>query len=452
MKKKYVLFMTCLMAIVCAANISFAQSSTSNPNIRTTLLRYDPFPVGPGNYVTLFVQVANTGGKDASNVRLKIVPSYPFSVDTNSSVTLDNSALPIQLTSDNVAVIGPLASLQNAIVKYKLRVDQTVFEGNYQISVWCQPQFSDSWTISDFNLLVQGKDKLVIDNLTPSTITPGRPTDVVFTLDNKGTATLHDITLAWSEQDNNILPLGSENKRYITSIDPGTTLEVPFTVVADPTVTSGVYNLNINLNYTVGVNTTKSTNSNIGIFVGGMADFDVSVQQYSGQSITFSVANIGSNPTTSVSIAVPEQPAYVTSGTSSSFLGSLGPGDFTLATFTLVQRGVNNTTGTGRNNAGGSPPAGAPGAFNISRSGQLKLEIAYTDTNGVRRIVEKSINLQSSVASSTATGLQSGQFQRTDNSGNFFLYGVAAIVIVVVLFVFRKKITAKIRCKNKMQK
>ena len=434
MKKNLLAILICTLALAGSAFALTTSSSFNVPALRTTLIRYDPFPVQPGNYVNLYIQIDNTGSGDSTDTRLKIVPTYPFSIDANSTVTISNAAAPITLGSDGVADIGIIPSLQNTVVQYKMRVDPNALEGNYAVNFWSQPQFSDSWSINNFTVLVQGKDQIEISQLTPSILTPGKPTDAMFVLNNSGTALLHDISIVWSEENNKILPLGSQNRQYISSLSPGQGVEIPFTIIADPTATAGVYNLNVTTTYQVGSNTTKTISSNIGVFIGGQADFDVSVQDYQTTGVSFSVANVGATPTTSVSISIPDQPDFAVTGTSSSFLGNLNPGDFTLATFQLSLRGGFNRTS---------------GSRDVT---SIPIDISYTDTNGVRQNVEKDVPIQVSQltgqAFSGGAGGTSGFQRRQTAAVPIYIPIGALVVIVVVLYLLRKKIRARFRKKK----
>ena len=424
--KKY---MAVILAIMLISVTAFAQSSNT-PNVKVSLLKYTPYPAEPGNYVALTVKVENKGTGDAENVRLKISPEYPFSLDSNSTVKIENSATPFPVDSDMIVSLGNLPASEYTLIEYKIRVAIDALEGNRQIKFWHQPKASDVWTIETFNILVQGTDRLEVADVVPSTLTPGKPTNVVFVLNNSGTAFIRNIVFTWTEKDNKILPLGSGNRKYIEAIGPKESAEIPFTLVADPGVTSGAYTLTANITYTIGANISKSLNVNVGMFIGGNADFDVSVQESQAGSVSLSIANVGSNPTTSVSVRIPEQEGYGVVGSSSSFLGNLNPGDFTLATFQIISRS-RNFTGTG----GGS-------------QNLLKVEIAYTDTNSNRQVIEKEIPLGLQGAGITqGQRTQGGQFgQRQSGSGlNLIIYGIAGIMIIIVLFKYRSKIRSAIK-------
>jgi len=450
--KRYMMIPIMIGLMVVVSAIAFgATVSMQAPDIQVMLLKYSPFPAGPGNYVTLTFEIENDGNGDADNIRLKILPYYPFSLDRNPSVNILNSATPTPLDSDMVASVGKLPASQYTLVEYKLLVAADVLEGNQQIEMWYQTKENEIWLSKKFEILVQGTDRLEISDVVPYTLSPGRPTDVVFVLNNSGTAFMHDIAFTWSEKNGKIMPLGSGNRKYIESIGAGGSAEVPFTLAADPTSTSGVYTLNVNLTYSIGTNLSKSLAVTVGMFVGGQGDFDVNVQDSQSGSVSLSIANIGANPATSVSIKIPEQQNFVVTGQSSSFVGDLNPGDFTLASFQITARNRNMTFRTGAPNAtSGGPPGGAPGnisggmqgGFQVSNS--LKVEISYTDTNGNRQIVAKDVPMISTLATGSAgsIGRQSGSQSNIFSSSGltYIIIGIIGVVIIIVLLKYGKRI------------
>jgi hypothetical protein len=127
------------------------------------------------------------------------------------------------------------------------------------------------------------------------------------------------------------------------------------------------------------------------------------------------VANIGVNPATSVSVSIPQQNNFVASGASSSFLGTLNSGDFSVASFQVTRRLARTQNANGNLNESG-----------ITGASNLILQISYSDTSGSRQIVQKEISLD--LSSSQVTGT-TGITQR--NRGIDY-YTIILIVIVVV--------------------
>jgi len=167
-----------------------------------------------------------------------------------------------------------------------------------------------------------------------------------------------------------------------------------------------------------------------------------------------------------VVVSIPQQPNYSTSGTSSSSLGNLEAGDYTLASFQITSTSSNMTTtqlpSFDRSAMGNTPPdmnfSGGRNmftnqSFSAMTGNQLIVQIAYTDLFGVRQTVQKQVDLSSGSASgfTTRTGTQgtSGLFpggfsdqSQSSGSNNSLMYvaiGVAGIIIIVAVIQLGRK-------------
>jgi hypothetical protein len=192
------------------------------------------------------------------------------------------------------------------------------------------------------------------------------------------------------------------------------------------------------------------------------------LQTSTSSTTTFAVVNTGANTASSVVVSIPTQPSYSTSGTSSTSVGNLDAGDYTLASFSLTSTTSNITRNgtrqspsfnrTGTNGPSGGNFTGGPGMFmnnSFSRTGnnQLLVQIAYTDVFGVRQTIQKQVSLSSGSSSgfSSRTGTQSssGNFNgglssqsQSTGSSNSFIYiaiGVVGIIIVVAVIQLGRK-------------
>jgi len=170
-------------------------------------------------------------------------------------------------------------------------------------------------------------------------------------------------------------------------------------------------------------------------------DFDVVMQGTTSGSTTLAIANIGSNTAYSVIVTIPNQPSFTVQGVSSSIVGNLNAGDYTLASFQIAS----TTSAFNQSTAGRA-------AFNrsafqesniLNRSapalGNLLVQISYTDALGIRRTIQKEVNV-----GSLAAGTLSSQFSTTGRASmqltdglTYIAIGVVGIVAVVLFFKLR---------------
>jgi hypothetical protein len=284
---------------------------------------------------------------------------------------------------------------------------------------------------------VQSPSDLELTSISPSSLRPGEKTNMTFTVANKGSSSISNIVFTWTSSDNTILPLGSDNRVIIPLISADSYYDIQTEVSVSPTVTAGVYPLSILIQYTDKSGMSQSISSTAGIEIGGGTDFDVSIQDSTASSTTLAITNIGASTAYSVIVSIPQQENFRVTGTSSNVVGNLNAGDYTLASFQVTQVGGFQITPT-RN------------ATNVSTSQQRNLivEISYTDTLGVRRIIQKEVSLNQvgSITNTTFGGTRTRTTQGSQSQisgGNGLLYigiGIVGIVVIVAFLKFRKKI------------
>jgi hypothetical protein len=404
MKSKYVL-LTGLLVLVLAFNTAKADNP---PEINITLTRYDPYPAQPGSYLDVWVETDNLGLGDASNLTVEVVPSYPFSIEPGVSA------------SRSVTTLG---SLNNVVFQYKVRVDENAVNGINELKIRYQIAGTGGmWITQPYAVFILGKNKLEVSDVSTTILEPGKSTPVVFTLSNVGSSPIRDLSFSWKQSDDLILPVGSDNRKYINSIDIGDHTEVVFTMTTSPDTSPGVYPVTITMSYASG-NSTPTQTSEIGFIVGGTTDFDVSAQGSSGQ-VSLSIANIGANNANSVTVEIPDQPSFSATGGSSSILGNLNRGDYTTATFQISSRIQRNATA---------------GGFGQIANQSLLIRISYTDTTGLRQSVEKQVSIPSGTFSSSSSTTTFTRSQSNGQGLTYIIIGVAGIAAVVGFFIYRKR-------------
>jgi len=381
----------------------------------------NPTPVAPGTdgYVQLTFTNTGTGTSATANIQVNSI-----STDPN-----------LKVVNTGIVNVGALGSSQTTTSLFKFSVSSSAPSGLYTIRFVVNVCGTSCTEIDPTAVVtVQSPSALQVTSIQPDTLSAGETTTLNFNLFNEGNDAINNIVFTWQMPDNEILPLGLSNRQYITSLSGMSSLTIPFNVSVSSSVTPGIYPLTIQLAYYDKSGVKQNVTSTIGIKIGGTTDFDVAVQQYSAGTLSLSVANIGVNPATSVSVSIPQQNNFVVSGASSSFLGTLNAGDFSVANFQISQRFSRNQSGTVPNQNGGTYPTG------IISNTPLTVEISYSDTSGARQIIQKEITLNLAATQSTGT------VQR--NQGLFGLSTTVWIILTIVIiaafillwfFKFRKK-------------
>lgn len=428
-----------LAVLIMALAIPMAHAATEDSSqISISLVNQDPDPAIAGNTVEVRLSVENLGGKTANNVIVEMTPEYPFQL-----VPGDN---PVQ----KIGSINAYQSGQNMIIlKYKILADKDARSGTYDLKVKYYTEGSNVVQYKTLSVAVGNTESAEIIHIDKTLLVPGKQTSLKFIINNVGNAPLSNLKFSWENADKIILPVGSDNTRYIKYIDVGDSAEIEYQVIADTNAVLGLYQLDLSLTYDESATGTGKTVSTIaGVYVGGETDFDVAFSESSATQTSFSIANIGSNPANSVSVIIPEQRGWTVSGSNSFMIGNLNKGDYTVASFNLQSSAGNMTQQRGMDFQNRrQAPANltqdrfAQRAMNAS-TGALTIQIAYTDTMGDRHVVEKQVNIgsQNSIASlGSQTTFRNGQRNRENSFFTQYSVYIAAIVILVILYFVRRE-------------
>lgn len=362
--------------------------------------------------------------------------------------------------------VGTLDVGESCSVIYEFKVSSSASPGLYQVLF----EISGGNAIRQ-TAIIQVQDATVLDisSVNPTEMSIGQATTILFNITNNGGISLQNILFTWKDPNSLILPVGADNRITIPSIAAENYTTVPVNMLASSGISPGVYPLSIIIEYYDQTGEKQTVNSTVGLQISGKTTFDIVVQSSTSSTTTFAVVNTGANTASSVVVSIPQQPSYSTSGTSSTSVGNLDAGDYTLASFSLSSTSSNvtrngttpfpsfNRTGMNAPPSGGNFTLGRNMLMNQSFFGMggnaLIVQIAYTDMFGIRQTIQKRVNLSTGSMSGfssrsstqntgTFPGSFSGQSQSSDlgNSLVYIIIGVVGIVaIVAVIQLARKK-------------
>lgn len=260
---------------------------------------------------------------------------------------------------------------------------------------------------------------------------------------------MKNLVFSWTDPKGVVLPVYSDNTKHIKYLEAGQSVKVDYTVMADVSADPGLYTLNVNLSYEDANSNSKNIQTTAGLFVGGATDFDVSFSESSAGETSFSVANVGNNIAYAVKVSIPDQDGYKVSGSSSTIVGNLEKGDYTIASFDVSnsQGGAGgNTTENGPGTPSESSQADANGASSnaMSSSNPLKVQIEYTDAKGERETVTKEVNLETTTSGNMTSAGGPGGPGGSSGIASYLPY-IGLLIIAGGVFVYRRKITEKVQ-------
>lgn len=362
--------------------------------------------------------------------------------------------------------VGSLDSGESSSVVFEFKIPSTASPGLYQVLF----EIYGSGYIKQ-TAIIQVQDATILDiaSVSPTEISIGQATTITFNITNRGGVDVQNILFLWKDSNELILPVGADNRVTIPVITAKNHTEVPIVVIASSGISPGVYPLTIILQYYDETGEMQTVNSTVGLQISGKTTFDIVLQTSTSSTTTFAIVNTGANTASSVVVSIPTQPGYSTTGTSSTSVGNLDAGDYTLASFSLTSTTTNTTRNgtmqfpsfnrTGRNESpsGGNFTGGRNMYMNQSFFGRggsaLTVQIAYTDVFGIRQTIQKQVSLSSgstngyssrSTTQGTSGNYPSGfsrQSQSSDlsNSLMYIIIGVVGIIVIVVVIQLSRK-------------
>ncbi|MCC4765713.1 hypothetical protein FXW07_03470 [Methanosarcina sp. DH1] len=405
--------------------------------LEVNLTNQNPDAARPGEPVELTVSVQNVGNADLKDIAVTVNPEYPFSKVSGEDLTKKVSYLNARQDDDDAAVL-----------KFKLITDANASEGTYDIDITTTAKESGSssntiTTTKTIHLEVRGKEYAQIVTINKASIDIAKEEPLEFIITNTGNSPLKNMVVSWKDPKGIILPVYSDNTKYIKYLAAGDSVTVAYSVMADVNADPGLYTLDVNLSFEDYNSNEKNIRTTAGLFVGGETDFDVSFSESDQGEISLSVANVGNNMAYSVKVSIPDQDGYRISGSSSTIVGNLEKGDYTIASFNIAntQQDAMNAESSSDNIKSSDE------SENITStsmdSNPLKVQIEYTDAKGERIKVDKEVKLEMDSGNMTAQG-SGGSGNKSSGFGSYLSY-IVIIALAGGAFVYRKKIKEKLQ-------
>jgi hypothetical protein len=323
-----------LIGIVFLMMMSSALGAVDNAELQATLLRYEPLPATPGDYVTVYVKMQNNGTGIANNLNLIIKPEYPFSLH------------PAETGEE---YIGYLPAYKPYVAEFKLKVDEGAVEGANSFKVrYNVDNGQNTWVEQEFEISVRTQDAIIsVESVMtePTEIVPGSNAKVKINLKNLADSELTDITINLDLKSSTLpfAPVGSTSEKTIYRLESGKEHEFVFDIIATPAGTAGVYKVPINLTYYDNVGNMYSKSYITALIVNSVPEISLVVdgtdlyEEKMIGSITLKLVNKGLNDIKFLNIKLVDTDDFdIISSSNEEYLGNLDSDDFETAEFDLL--------------------------------------------------------------------------------------------------------------------
>jgi hypothetical protein len=426
------LLILCILVLILPTTAASAAISASMSGVQIDLMTQSPSPARPGETVELTFSVQNVGSKDLTNIVVSIGSEYPFSLVSGESSSKTISFLEARQDDDA------------AIVKFKFKVDSDVAKGIYDLDIVVSDSNTDSSVSTTISVDIQGKEYAQVVTISESQIDVATVEPIEFVITNTGSSPLKNMAVSWEEPTGVILPVYSSNTKYISYLGVGESATVVYSVMADVNANPGLYQLDILLEVQDYDSNTNTINAKAGLFVGGTTDFDLSYSESDAGEVSLSLANVGNNEAYSVKVSIPEQDNFKATGSTSTIVGNLEKGDYTITSFSISQvssmpaTGLSGTSQVQNDRSGVTAEEMAAMQEEMSSKNELIVTIEYTDSAGQRHSVEKAVQIEELTGGTMAAGM-GPRGQQSSSSNSYLLYGAVLIVVIAVAFSYRQK-------------
>ena len=332
------IFIAIMVLMILISSIAYAQYNVKSPSIQVTINNQDPDPVEPGKQFEVNFKIDNEGDI-AQNMVFSIMPEYPFSL------------VPGEVAERKIGVLGNTNNAdQSVVLKYKLIVDKSASDGNYEIKAGYK--YGDSQLLSvvqDLSVNVQSHDAILgVDKFSadPAVVAPGAKARLSITLKNYATSGLKDIRVSLELGTSNNLatpfsPLGSVNEKVISFIEGGAATSVDFDLLVDPDAASKSYKVPLMLRYSDLLNKNYSKSNVVTMVVGGEPEVSIGIDSTTiytagaAGDVTVKIVNRGLPDMKFVNLKLLSSDKYKTLSPSEIYIGNIDSDDYETADFKL---------------------------------------------------------------------------------------------------------------------
>lgn len=254
--------------------------NAATQDLEVILTNQNPYPVQPDNVVNIEISIQNNGYGDAENVVFEIAPEEPFTL------------LPGETAS---TTFKRISAQEQVTVSYKIYVDKDAISNNYDLKFQFYQQGQAVKTTRKVTVDVQGRPKLILDEITtePEEMEPGDTVTMTAEITNVGTGSASFMEAILTSNTTYIIPVLTGGSDYVGEIKPGETGEAKFVMNIDNSAEYMTYSGTLSLYYKDDSGDSQSASFAIGIPVRGKPVIEVLSAKTDNGAYKVDIENIG---------------------------------------------------------------------------------------------------------------------------------------------------------------
>lgn len=389
------------------ALLAFSVNSLEAPNVKIFLLNQDPDPVEPGQVVELRFKLQNDGGGSLSNVKVQVLPEFPFSLRPGDSAN---------------QTLGDIAGYQRGenihTFDYKLLVAPEAVEGDHEISIIYRDS-SGSGAKQTFNVSVRSSDSdIAVTKIStnPERLVPGKEGSLNIQVKNFNTLLVKDVKLKldFTSELLPIAPIGSGSEQRVSVLKAGDFATFSYKVIPYANADSKIYKIPAKISFSDDSGKKFNKTEIIAVVVGSEPELQITLDKTdilsSGKSgdITVRLSNSGVSDVKFLTVSLKDADSVKVIGANSKYVGGVDSDDFELVTFKIF---INPD----------------------SKDVVLPLDLQYSDENNQN--YKRTINLNLPVYSSK----ELSQYGLVKSNSWLWIFAVFAIIGLIYFFMVRNK-------------
>ena len=346
-----------ITAITFFAALTAAQTST---DIDINLKNTEPTPLQTSEYADVWLELTNTGSKDADKVDIQFLENYPYSVDRGEKQNWS---------------IGSLKQGEEYQLHLQAKVDENAVQGENPLKF--RVETSDISFTEEVPVEVRSdRNVLAIEKVNfPDKAAPGTSNEMALKLENLADSHLKNIEAGLDVAQQNLpFATAEASTKNLDAIEPGKSVWVNYTLNVDESAENSVYKLPITISFENEAGTRFDQSTTTGVNIGGRPNLDVGLNNEDAitegtREITFRLVNRGHGSADFVSMKLQENDNVEIIGSNDVYIGSMDSDDFQTASFRVH---IN----------------AEPESVNVKQI-EMPVELEYTDQDGEQAETQK---------------------------------------------------------------
>jgi hypothetical protein len=326
-----IIFAVFLSVNVFAIDVNLTVPTIVQSSLVITGLRYNPYPVSPGEIFDVWIKIENRGNTAFNNATCILKPDYPFSL----------------YQGDATKTYGKLNGGDAAVFQFRLKADMNASEGTNELKVECTRDSSEgNWQVNKINILIQTRyPTLNIKEIRtdPEMISPGKEATLLFTLENQADSAMKDIDIKLNLPDE-IAPSGEVAEKKVRMIEGHGISDMIFKIKAMPNTNGGIYKIPFTLTYTDNLGKAYSQDGVIPVEVSSKPDLIFSIDSTTLSKsnklgdVDIKIVNRGLTNIKFVTVEILDSEKFKLLSSNIVYIGDIDSDDFGTASFKISAR------------------------------------------------------------------------------------------------------------------